>query len=275
MPYVERTVIAGRVRETKKMYTSRYHREGEKRQKKENPTPDKQKKVNERKAEEQLRWKLNANFGAKDYHVVLHYYDHMKPVDPERGEEDKKKFLRLLCKEYRKAELEWKYIACTEHKYSTNLHHHIITKRSSIELIQEVWWKVVGEDNGNISVKPLDKRGNHAKLAAYLIKESRSMMEYWKKRGKRYKRFSCSKGLDCPEPEYRVVDANSWANEPKAKKGWIILKDDNGNLAQTGFCEMTGYAWQEYFELWADESTPPQPGRKRGRKIKAFREEAS
>lgn len=267
MPYVERTVVAGRVRETKKMYTSRYHREGEKRQSKENSTPEKQIKVNERRAEEQLRWKLNANFGTKDYHLVLHYANHMKPVDPEQGEADKKKFLRLLCKEYKKLGLEWKYIACTEHKYSTNLHHHIITKPSSVELVQEVWWKTIGEGNGNISLKPMDSRGNHAKLASYLVKESRSMMQYWKERGKRYKRFSCSKGLLCPEPEYRVVNANSWANEPKAKKGWLLLKDDNGDVARCGFCELTGYAWQEYFELWADEKTSPPKVKLRGKKI--------
>ena len=267
MPYVERTVIAGRVRETKKMYTSRYHREGEKRQSKENPTPEKQKKVNERKAEEQLRWKLNANFGAKDFHLVLHYSDKSKPVDPERAEADKKKFLRLLCKEYRKRGMEWKYIACTEHKYSTNIHHHIIIPACPVDLLQEVWWKVVGEDGGNPSIKPMDKRGNHGKLAAYLMKESRSMMEYWKARGKRYKRFSCSKGLECPEPEYRVVDSNSWANEPRARKGYVLLKDDNGDVARCGFCELTGYAWQEYFELWADEQSPPPKAKLRGKKI--------
>lgn len=267
MPYVERTVIAGRVRETKKMYTSRYHREGEKRQSKENPTPEKQKKVNERKAEERLRWKLNANFKAKDYHVVLHYSDKLKPVDPERAEKDKQKFVSLLRRAYRKHGFEWKCIATSEHKYFTNIHHHIITKRSSLELVQEVWWKVVGEDGGNVSIKPMDKRGNHAKLASYLMKESRSMMQYWKERGKRYKRFSCSKGLDCPEPEYRVVDANSWANEPKAKKGYILLKDDNGDVARCGFCELTGYAWQEYFELWADEKSVPPKVKLRGKKI--------
>lgn len=268
MPYVVRTVVAGRVRETKKMYTSRYHRDGEKRQRKENPTPDKQVKVNERKAEEQLRWKLNANFGSKDYHLVLHYTDVMKPVDPADGEEHKKKFLRLLCKECRKLGLPWKYIACTEHKYSTNLHHHIIMPALPVDMIQEVWWKVVGEDGGNISIKPMDRRGNHAKLAAYLMKESRSMMKYWKERGRRYKRFSCSKGLVQPEPEYRVVSSNAWAVEPKAKKGWVLLKDDEGNTARTGFCELTGYAWQEYFELWADEKSPPMLSKVRGRKIK-------
>lgn len=267
MPYVERTVVAGRVRETRKMYTSRYNRSGERRQKKENPTPEKQQRVNERKAEEQLRWKLNANFGANDFHLVLHYTDKLKPVDPEAGEEHKKKFLRLLCKECRKQGIVWKYIACTEHKYKLNLHHHIVMPAMPVELIQQVWWKVVGEDGGNISIKPLDRRGNHGKLAAYLMKESRSMMEYWKAQGKRYKRFSCSKGLVCPEPEYRVVSANSWANEPKAKKGWILLKDDNGDVARCGYCELTGYAWQEYFELWGDENTSPAVGRKRGRKI--------
>lgn len=264
MPYVERTVVAGRVRETKKMYTSRYHKQGEKRQKHSQSTPDAQARVNERKAEEILRWKLNANFTAGDYHLVLHYYD--KSVTLEQAEADKKEFLRLLRKECKKLEIQWKYVACTETKRMTNVHHHIILPAIPMDVLSRVWEKTLQERGGNISVKPLDKRGNHAKLASYLMKETRATVSRWKEYGKRYKRFSCSKGLLCPEPEYRVISANSWANEPRPKKGYVLLKDDNGTVARTGFCEVSGWPWQEYFELWADETSEPKHVRKRGRK---------
>lgn len=258
MPYVMRVVQAGTVREVKKMFTARAHGKDstpEKRQKKEKDTKAAQKRVNERKAEEQLRWKLNANFTAGDYHLVLHYYD--KSVTLEQAEADKRNFLRQMRGEYRKLGLPWKYVACTETKRMTNVHHHIIIKASNVELAQKVWGKVLGERLGNVSLKPLDKRGNHGKLANYLIKETRSTVERAKQAGVRYKRFACSKGLIIPEPVYTVIAANGWTHEPRPRKNWILLKDDNGEICRIGWHELTGWGWQEYFELWVGDGAPP------------------
>ena len=86
MPYVERTVVAGVIRETRKMYTGRVHTVGAERAKKTGSTSQAQAKVNDRKAEEVLRWRLNANFTAGDYHLVLHYYDN--PQELEKAEKN-------------------------------------------------------------------------------------------------------------------------------------------------------------------------------------------
>ena len=96
MPYIERIVEAGPIRETMKTFTGRVHTQGAAREENRGPTSEAQAKVNERVAEERLRWKLNANFTPGDYHLVLHYYD--KGVTLEQAEEDKKEFLRLLRK---------------------------------------------------------------------------------------------------------------------------------------------------------------------------------
>ena len=255
MPYVERTVVAGAIRETKKMYTGRIHTENVKRHPNRGDTSDAQRKANERKAEEQLRWKLNANFGAGDFHAVLHYYDKMQ--DLEQVEIDKKNCLRLLRNECQKLGIEWKYVACTETKRMTNVHHHIILPAISINILFEVWEKVVGRDRGNVSVKPLDRRGNHAKLARYLMKESRSTAERYREMGKRYKRFSCAQGMAMPEPQYRVVESAKWAKEPRPRKNYILLKDDNGATVRSGVHEVSGWPWQEYFELWTGKGSPP------------------
>ena len=135
--YVKRTVTAGPVVETKKMYTSRVHTKGVRRQSGLGQTPKAQHAVNERKAEEKLRWKLNANFSSGDYHVVLHYYD--KEVTLEQAETDKRAFLRTLRGKYQKQGIAWKYVACTETKRMSNVHHHIILPAFSLQVIQEVW----------------------------------------------------------------------------------------------------------------------------------------
>lgn len=100
-----------------------------------------------------------------------------------------------------------------------------------------------------ISIKPLDRRGNHAKLARYLMKETRRTAERYREAGKRYKRFSCAKGMVQPEPVYHVIRAASWAKEPRPRKGYVLLKDDNGATCRSGVHEVNGWPWQEYFEL--------------------------
>ena len=268
MPYVERTVVAGLIRETRKMYTGRIHTKGVERAKNIGTTSQAQAKANERKAEEVLRWRLNANFTAGDYHLVLHYYDKLQEL--EKAEKDKQEFLRLLRKECKAAGIPWKYVACTETKRMTNIHHHIILPAMDTAILFSIWERVVGSDGGNISIKPLDRRGNHKKLANYLMKESRSTVERYREIGKRYKRFSCAQGMDMPEPRYEVVRAARWADEPKPKKNYILLKDDDGNIACSGIHEASGWPWQEYFEIWAGDGDPP-PIRTKKRKRKGKR----
>lgn len=247
MPYVERVVIAGPVRETRKMFTGRVHTKGAARAKRENPTSDAQARVNERKTEEQLRWKLDANFTPGDYHLTLHYYD--KRVTLEKAEEDKRKFLAMMRKEAKKQGKPWKYIACTETKHMTNIHHHIILPAFDVATLLRVWEKVIGRNVGNVSLKPLDRRGNHAKLARYLMKETRETMRRMKEAGKRYKRFSSAQGMVQPVPVYRVIQAANWSKEPRPHKGYILLKNDDGSTCRAGVHEVTGWPWMEYFEL--------------------------
>lgn len=247
MPYIERIVEAGPIRETLKTFTGRVHTKGAVRKKNQEPTSEAQAKVNERAAEERLRWKLNENFTPGDYHLVLHYYD--KGIQLNQAEKNKREFLRLARKEYQKLGIHWKYVACTETKRMTNVHHHIILPACPVEILLSIWERVVGQGNGNISIKPLDKRGNHAKLARYLMKETKSTMARYKEAGQRYKRFSCAKGMVQPEPEYRIIQAASWAKEPRPKKGYVLLKDDNGATCRSGIHEVNGWPWQEYFEL--------------------------
>lgn len=255
MPYIERVVRAGPTIEVKKCYTGRVHTDGAERSPNRERTSAAQARVNERKAEEQLRWKINANFRKGDYHLVLHYYD--KTVELEQAERDKKEFLRLLRKECKRRGLEWKYIACTETKRMTNVHHHILLPQMDVTMLAEIWSKVAGEKVGNISVKPLDSRGNHAKLAHYLMKESRSTMRRCAEQGKRGKRFSCSKGLIIPKPTYRMVQARTWTKDPKAKKGYVLWKDEDGAVTRSGVHELTGWPWMEYTQIWSGSGSPP------------------
>ena len=145
----------------------------------------------------------------------------------------------------------------------TNVHHHIILPAISTAVLFAVWERVIGENAGNVSIKPLDRRGNHAKLARYLMKETASTAERYREAGKRYKRFSRAQGMITPEPEYQVIDSAKWTDDPKPKKNYTLLKDDDGNTVRSGIHEVSGWPWQEYFELWTGEGKPPGQTRRR------------
>lgn len=258
MPYVKRTVVAGKVIETKKEFTPRIHTNGAKRAKNLKDTETAQMEVNKRKAEEKLRWILNANFSENDLHVVLHYGD--KPQDFEQIEEDAKKFLTVLKRETKKRGIVLKYVLAIETKRMSNPHIHIVLNDMDAKIIREAWKKVVGKTY--VSITMLDDRENHEKLANYFIKESKSTVTRWKQGKKHKKRFWCSQNLEHPEPVYEVVPAKSWKKEPVARAGFALYKFENGETFRSGVHEVSGYEWQEYFEV---KLPAPKPIRKKGR----------
>ena len=256
MPYVKRTVVAGDTIETWKGYTPKIHTKGAKRAKNFKDTDAAQMKVNERKAEERLRWLLNANFSENDLHVCLHYGD--KPQDFEQIEEDAKKFLTVLKREVKKSGAVLKYVLCIETKRMSNPHIHVVLNDMDAKTIKDAWKKVVG--NAYVSITMLDDRGNHAELASYFIKETKSTLVRWKQGKKNKKRFWCSQNLEHPEPVYEVVSAKSWKKEPTPREGFALYKDKEGATFHSGVHEVSGYEWMEYFEV---KLPKPKPIRKR------------
>ena len=97
MPYVHRMVQAGRTVEHRKMQSFRVHTKGVQRGPNKGTTTEKQARINERVAEEHLRWDLNANFDHRDLHAVLHYY--AKDTTFQEILADKAAFLAALRKE--------------------------------------------------------------------------------------------------------------------------------------------------------------------------------
>ena len=182
MAYVHRVVKAGPCVEHKKMQSFRVHTKGVKRGPNTGHTTEKQERINERVAEEHLRWDINANFGHRDLHAVLHYY--VKDSSFEEILENKAAFLRNLRKLCKKRGITFKAVVVIETKRMTNPHIHVIISRMDPEIITEAW-ENVPRGGGGISFKPMDRRGNHYKLAAYLMKESRSTMERYREIGKR------------------------------------------------------------------------------------------
>lgn len=249
MAYVHRVVKAGTTTEHKKMQSFRAHAKKVKRAPHSGSTSERQCKINERVAEEHLRWDLNANFKHKDMHVVLHYY--RKDATFSQVLDDKKTFmdkLRYLC---RRAGVKPKMVVVVETKRMTNPHIHIVINKIDPEILTQAW-EDIPQGGGGISFKPLDRRGNHYKLANYLIKESRSTMGKYKELGKRGKRYTKTQNMAKPVVIYTKAAADSWRKDPKPRKGAQLYKFDDGATSRQGYHEITGYPYQEYFEVFKE-----------------------
>ena len=120
MAYVHRRVKAGRTIEHRKMQSYRIHTKGVQRGPNHGTTSEKQAKVNERVAEEHLRWDLNANFDHRDLHAVLHYY--AKDTTFPEILADKAAFLSNLRKICKKRRIKYKAVVVIETKRMTNPH---------------------------------------------------------------------------------------------------------------------------------------------------------
>ena len=265
MPYVHRRVKAGRTVEHRKFQSFRVHTRGVKRGPNRGTTSEKQARVNERVSEEHLRWDINANFDHKDLHAVLHYY--AKDTTFAQVLEDRKAFLKELRRLCEARGIKYRYILVIETKRMTNPHIHLIISRIDPEIIYEAW-QAVPIGGGGVSFQPMDRRGNHCKLAAYLMKESRSTMERYRELGSRGKRYSKSQNMVKPVITYEVVPSSSWRKEPKARKGATLYKFDDGAESRSGWHEASGYPYQEYFEILGEEKPPGGQKAGAGRKRK-------
>lgn len=113
MPYIKKTVIAGKTVEIRKCNAPMYGRRGNRAEKK-TVTPEKQRRVNEKKAVDILTWRLNENFGVGDVHMVIGY-GRSKAPEPEEARKHLEEFLRRARKYFRGQGQELRYITVTEY----------------------------------------------------------------------------------------------------------------------------------------------------------------
>lgn len=229
MAYLIRTVDAGMTREIEKWKrpTKEARREA-RRAAKANPTSEAQAKVNRENALRRLRLDINENFKPGDYWLTFTYAREYEPTD-ENCEEDYKKLMRWVRREYKRLGIECKYVAVCNQKGRRPHIHLLITKGMALELFQQLW------QFGRIDIKFLDQSGQYAALAEYIFKH------YEGKSGK--KRWNASKNLVHPQFKERESSANNWRQEPTAPKGWMI---DKASGIERGVNPITGAEYQRY-----------------------------
>lgn len=232
MPYTKTTVIAGKTIEIFKHYSARYKPKGMTRQANRKETPEDVKKINQRQAENRLRWKMNTNFGEGDWHIVLTYRrDNRKRLA--EAKKDLDLFIRRARRLYRNEGEELKYIAVTESQSSAPHHHLVINGAVDISKLTKLWeW-------GRPHLTPLDGSGDYGRLASYLIKETSRTFGTAKAVSKL--RYTCSRNLKEPIIHREIIGSSRWQEEPRAVKGYYIAGE-----VERGIHEMTGYPYLHY-----------------------------
>lgn len=237
MPYIKKTIQAGKTIEVRKYYSTRFGVTGVKRAPKFRPTPEEQRRVNERQAADTLTWRLNENFGFGDIHLVLSYAG--PAPSREEARHRLEKFIRTARRYFRQQGKEMRYIAVTEYK-NRRIHHHLVMENVPIKDLYTMW------PHGRPKVFPLDDSGDYRELAEYLIKET---AKTFAEEGSPYKkRWNQSKNLRAPKIKTEVVSASAWSRQPRAKKGYYIPPD----TIREGVHKENGFPYQYYTMIEID-----------------------
>jgi len=226
MAYKKKTIIAGRVKNVYYCHTARNNSSKRPKQKNQNPTPEQQKKNDERRAYEKIDLLINANFKADDLYITLTYNNNQKEPTPAEAKVIIRKYLDRLRYLYEKKGLKIKYIGTTEHVKGRMHHHLLINKINGIgsKQVKKLW------DFGFVTVKLyIGEPEDAERLAAYFVKESNNTFNTDKRvHGRRY---ISSRSLIIPEPKIETVSASTWREEVKPSKGYYIVLDRKGETA--------------------------------------------
>lgn len=234
MPYVIEECYAGKTKEVKRYYSSRYHSKSE-RGKKVNDTPEAVKKENQRIAERNLRRLINTNFQGGDLLLTLDFHK-WQPLDSVEMQSMISGAIRKLKIIYRKQGKELKYVYVKEVGPRGGRHIHMIVNAIDYELLLDWWYEF-----GAVHFQALDHTGQYRKIAAYFIKYAYTTE---KTEGKLIgKRWYSSLNLLKPRIRKKIVKtAKEYRIKVVVPPGWYLDKETYAE----GVSEVTGYDFFEY-----------------------------
>ncbi len=235
MPYRHEICLAGKTKQHTYYYAPRADTKEGSRRKKENRTPEAQKKVNRRQAEKKLTWILNENFDGTSLYITWSYDKSRRPDNKEALREDIDRLLNKIRKIYKKEGDTAKYVWVAEVGERGAVHIHMVLNHLDTAKLKTCW------DKGYITVKPLDDSGQYRKLASYFIKyNDKTEKTYGKISGRHY---NSSKNLKIPVPEKTTVRSrNAYSHTIEIPRGWYIDKESTAEA----WHETTGYMYFTY-----------------------------
>lgn len=253
MAYKEKTIKAGDYIEIRKYHTYRYSPSisGIRRGKNKELTTNQQAQINERNAEDKLRWLLQENFKESDIHLVM-TYKKQKRLDPEQSAKEVKNAIRRFSRVYKKAGIKFKWVLVTEYK-SSAIHHHMVIPSIDIRLLIPKW------TYGQLRPTYMYEDGGFAALAHYLVKETRRTFK--EDQSPHKKRWYASINLRKPKITTKIIKYSSFSEIPRTRKGYTLESD----TYQSGVTA-DGYAFVRYCLKKIAENRPKKKKQKSQKK---------
>lgn len=234
--YLKKIYDFGNVIQIEKCFPGNYGAPGMPRRKKKKRTPEEIKRQNQANRWKRVQRIILKNFKEGDWHLILKYLPGKRPETYEEAVKQRKKFISVMRKAYKKAGLPFKWIGVTERgKKARALHHHLIiedvTKDNlvTVQLVKKLWVY------GNVQFVELYEDGEYEKLAEYIVKTETKEERPWAT-------YSRSRNLVMPKPRKEKINRRRWRKDPVAPKGWYVVKDSVWN----GMNPFTGYPYQHY-----------------------------
>lgn len=217
-------------------------------------TPLRQLRYQDKKAQENCRWKLNCNFSGGDLFLTLCFPPY-KPVARETVRKSINTFLDTLRRIYRRNGKKLQYVYTVGMTKKGMAHIHMVLNKFDTDTITKCWQKIAGipkspkqeEKSPRVTIRHLDYSGEYRKLAEYLIKNSRE--QFYSSNKVHSKRFCASKGLKMPLVTKRILQKNRfWLETPKPLPNYYIdpnsVYDTYGwadNGGEFACCRVQGY----------------------------------
>ena len=245
--YIRNEYDLGRVIQVEHYYPGNYGALGKPRQPKRKRTPEDIERQNRTNRAKKIQRIILANFKEGDWHLILKYKPGERPETYERAKKNLKNFLDKIRRVYKKKGYQLKFIAVTERgKKGQALHHHIIIEDihtpdfNTVDLIKKMW-------PGFKTFIDLYEDGDYENLAEYIVK-----IETKEEEEKGKATYSRSRNLIIPKPKRKKLLRRKWPDEPKPKKGYMIIP----STVYNGINPVTMYPYQHYSMKRIDKKDP-------------------
>lgn len=232
-------------------YAGKYGAKGEKREKRKKPTPEQVKLQNQWLREKKMRRVLAANFEEDDYWICLKYPKGTRKSLKEIND-DMKKFMDNLRKDYRKCGSEMKLVIRKEIGKRGGIHIHIVANRipgADTDVMIRNRWKPFGSCNFAL----LYEQGGFRDLAEYIVKQpdeeqQKELDKLPEEDRKALIKYSSTRNLVRPVPERRLYSNRTMRKMvqegPKAQEGYYI----DAESVVSGINQFTGMSYLHYTE---------------------------
>ena len=249
-------------------FVGKYGAKGEKRGRKEKPTPEQIKKQNQRNRENHVRRLIKTNFCPNDLWVTLKYPARVrKPLGEVKKEF--RAFIGSLRREYKKLGEQLKYIYRMEIGERGGIHIHILINRlrgaPDTDVIVQTKWTY-----GRANFTSIYEDGGYKDLATYIVKQpteeiERKLSQLPPEERKGLISYNTSRNLIQPEPERKeyktrtmrkIMEQVAKDGQPEAKEGFYIDRDS----IRCGVNPYTGMSYLHYTECRIKPIVRPEEG---------------